>query len=112
MWQCLQAIPSLDCHVHSTRFPQKLWPQYFNIVFQLAISGIHRLKLLCFWLKFVADGGISVSIHRIYGPTSIAFGAIRSIELLKEWLSRAQHQPLTIYLDCHDETRARCLLML
>jgi hypothetical protein len=34
----------------------------------------------------------------------------RSIELLEEWLSRARHQPLTIYLDCEDETRARMLV--
>jgi hypothetical protein len=41
---------------------------------------------------------------------SIAFGETRSIELLKEWLSRARRQPLTIYLDCGDETRAQMLV--
>ncbi|KAJ7809762.1 hypothetical protein B0H13DRAFT_1667972, partial [Mycena leptocephala] len=42
--------------------------------------------------------------------TSIAFGNTRSIELLKEWLLRARHHPLTIYLDCWDETRAQMLI--
>ncbi|KAJ7809765.1 hypothetical protein B0H13DRAFT_1927765 [Mycena leptocephala] len=42
--------------------------------------------------------------------TSIPFGETRSIELLKEWLSRAQHHPLTIYLDCSEETRVNMLL--
>jgi hypothetical protein len=30
--------------------------------------------------------------------------------LLKEWLLRARHHPLTIHLDCRNETRARMLL--
>ncbi|KAJ7929509.1 hypothetical protein B0H13DRAFT_2264482 [Mycena leptocephala] len=38
--------------------------------------------------------------------TSIAFGDTKSVELLKQWLSRARNQPLTVALYCGDEMRA------
>ncbi|KAJ7886936.1 hypothetical protein B0H13DRAFT_2342673 [Mycena leptocephala] len=42
--------------------------------------------------------------------TFIAFDETRSIELLKEWLSRARHHLLAICLDCEHETRAHMLV--